>query len=115
MLFGTALSSWYLAHFFKNLIALPRPDLTKALFQPLEAASYGLPSGHAALMFALAFTMHSFDKKAGYALFVIAIFAGVARALAGVHYWYDILGGAVLGMTVSAIVVYACKRLIRHA
>ncbi len=115
MLVGTAFGSWYAAHFFKHLIAYPRPDLTGALFQPLEAASYGLPSGHAAFMFALATTMYSFDARAGQVLYVLAILTGVGRVLSGVHFWYDIVGGAVLGYAVSAIVLYLCKRLIKHA
>jgi membrane-associated phospholipid phosphatase len=113
-LLGTSLGAWYAAHFFKNWITFPRPDLTIALFQPLDQYSYGLPSGHAAFMFALAAAMYSFDKKAGWVLYVLAILTGVARVLAGVHFWYDIVGGAVLGYAVSAIVVTLCKRLIKH-
>jgi membrane-associated phospholipid phosphatase len=114
MLAGTSLAAWWAASYFKNLIAFPRPDLTKALFLPLDIHSHGLPSGHAAFMFALASTMYSFDKKAGHALYALAIVTGIARVVAGVHFWYDILGGAVLGYAVSSVVVYMCKRLIRH-
>lgn len=115
MLAGTAFGAWFAADFFKNLIAYPRPDLSEALFLPVDIDSYGLPSGHAAFMFALAATMHSFDKNAGRALYILAAITGISRVLAGVHFWYDIVGGAVLGYAVSAIVVYACKRAIRHA
>lgn len=114
MLIGTSVGAWAAAHFFKNLINYPRPDLSKALFLPLDAGSQGLPSGHAAFMFALAATMYSFDKKAGYALYALAIITGIARVLAGVHFWYDILGGAILGYAVSQCVIYLSKRLIRH-
>lgn len=114
MLIGTAFGAWFAADFFKKLIVYPRPDLTDALFLPLNINSYGMPSGHAAFMFALAATMYAFDKRAGHALLVLAVITGIARVLAGVHFWYDIVGGALLGYAVSAIVVYACKRLIRH-
>jgi membrane-associated phospholipid phosphatase len=115
MLLGTAIGSWWAAHVLKIWIHFPRPDLTKALFLPLDVNSYGLPSGHAAFMFALAATMYSLDKKAGRALYVLAILTGIARIIAGVHFWYDIVGGAVLGYAVSSIIVYACKRLIRYS
>jgi undecaprenyl-diphosphatase len=115
MLVGTSFGAWWAAHFFKDLINYPRPDLSQALFLPLDVQSQGLPSGHAAFMFALAATMYSFDKRAGQALYVLAIFTGIGRVMSGVHFWYDILGGAVLGYAVSAIVVMICKRLIRYA
>ncbi len=107
--------SWQAATYFKNLIAFSRPNLMNALFLPQDIHSYGLPSGHAAFMFALAATMYSFDKRAGRVLFVLAILTGIGRVLAGVHYWYDIVGGAVLGFVISAIVVTSCKRLIRYS
>jgi membrane-associated phospholipid phosphatase len=109
MLIGTAFGAWWIAHILKIWIHFPRPDLTKALFLPHDINSYGFPSGHAAFMFALATTMYFFDKKAGRVLYVLAIVTGIARVLAGVHFWYDIIGGAVLGYMVSLIVVHVCK------
>ncbi|MEN9337720.1 MAG: hypothetical protein RIQ41_34 [Candidatus Parcubacteria bacterium] len=112
MLAGTSLGSWYAAFFLKNVLLLPRPDATHALFHPLAMYSHGLPSGHAAFMFALASTMHFFDKRAGKLLYILAFITGVARILAGVHFWYDIVAGALLGITVSFVVVTLCNRLI---
>lgn len=106
--------SWHVATLIKNVLMFPRPDLTNALFLPQDINSYGFPSGHAAFMFALAATMYSFDKKAGMVLFVLAVLTGIGRALAGVHYWYDIVGGAILGFIIASFVVRVCKRLIRH-
>lgn len=113
-LLGTAFGSWWAAHVFKMWIHFPRPDLSHALFLPRDIHSYGLPSGHAAFMFALATTMYAFDRKAGRALYVLAILTGIARVAAGVHFWYDILGGALLGYIVAVVVDYVCKRLIRR-
>ncbi len=114
-LFFSAGASYIFAGYLKNLFHLPRPDLSKALFQLQDTSSYGLPSGHAAYMFALAAAMYSFDKKAGYVLYVVAIIVGTARVLAGVHFWYDIVGGAVLGYAIGWVVSSVAKRLIRHA
>lgn len=115
MLMFTSLASWQAAHVLKNVIAFPRPDLAGALFQPLTIYSHGMPSGHAAFMFALAATMHSFDRRAGVALYILAIFTGAGRVLAGVHFWYDIVGGALLGVAIAWVVTSMCKRLIRYA
>lgn len=114
MLASIPAASWYAAHYLKEAIAFPRPDLMSALFLPQDISSYGLPSGHAAFMFALAATMYSFDRRAGQVLFVFAILTGIGRVLAGVHFWYDIAGGAVLGFAISAVVVTVYKRLIRY-
>ncbi|MEZ0208817.1 MAG: phosphatase PAP2 family protein [Candidatus Paceibacterota bacterium] len=112
MVIGTSVLAWVVAHVAKDIIAHPRPDLTVALLQPDSV--YSFPSGHASFMFALAFTMHYLDTKAARILFALAILTGVARVLAGVHYWYDIVGGAVLGFIISWVVVTLCKRLIRE-
>jgi undecaprenyl-diphosphatase len=110
MVIGTAVFAWIVAHFVKNGIAHPRPT-GLPLITPDDPNS--LPSGHASYMFALAFTMYCLDKKSGRILFVLAIATGVARVLAGVHFWYDILAGAALGYIISVTVVTLCKRLIR--
>jgi undecaprenyl-diphosphatase len=106
--------SWYAASLLKNALALSRPDLTKALFLPQNIHSYGFPSGHAAFMFALAATMYSFDRRAGKILYVLAILTGIGRVLSGVHFWYDIVGGAILGLIISFVIVTVCKRMIRY-
>lgn len=100
----TALFSFFCAVFLKNTIAHPRPDLTQALFMPNDP--YSFPSGHATFMFALAYAMYTFDKRAGIVLFAFAILTGVARVLAGVHFWYDIIGGACVGVFVACISVF---------
>jgi undecaprenyl-diphosphatase len=110
MVLGTAVLSWVVAHFLKNWIAHPRPMDVVTLIKPDDI--YSFPSGHASFMFALAFTMYYVDKKAGKILLVLALLTGIARVLAGVHFWYDILGGALIGYLLSWIVVTLCKRLI---
>lgn len=105
----TSVLSFLVAVILKNIIAHPRPDLTQAIFMPNDI--YSFPSGHATFMFGLAFAMHSFDKHAGKILFVLALITGIARVLAGVHYWYDIVGGFFVGAIVSYIVLLLTKRI----
>lgn len=107
----SAVMAWLIAVVLKNQIAHPRPDLSKALFYPNDP--YSFPSGHATFMFGLSFAMYSFDKHAGKILFILAFITGVARILAGVHYWYDILGGFVLGAGVASIIVAFSRRILK--
>lgn len=108
ILLGGASLSWIIGHFLKNIIAHPRPDMAVALLEPNDM--YSFPSGHASFMFALGFLMSYVNKKAGMVILVLAIITGIARVLSGVHYWYDIVGGLVLGYIVSYSVLYLYKK-----
>lgn len=55
------------------------------------------PSGHAALYFAVAFSVYSWNRQIGTILIVLAVALGLARVYAGIHYPSDILGGAAIG------------------
>ena len=57
--------------------------------------------------------MYGFDKKPAHILFALAAITGAARVLSGVHYWYDILGGFVIGAGVASI-VYILVRNLSH-
>lgn len=108
ILLGTATISWIINHFLKNIIAHPRPDLALALLEPNDPFSF--PSGHASFMFALGFLMSYLNKRAGIIILILALITGIARVLSGVHYWYDILGGAILGYIVSYIIFFFYKK-----
>lgn len=108
----SAAIAWLISVVLKEQIGHPRPDLTKALFHPNDP--YSFPSGHATFMFGLAFAMYSFDKRAGKILFILALITGIARVLAGVHYWYDILGGLILGAGVASIIVAIAKQSLKR-
>ena len=109
IIFGTAVLAWVVTHFLKDVIAHPRPDLSNALIVP--DSFYSFPSGHATFMFALAMSMYGVDKKAGKYIFIMALIAGIARVLAGVHFWYDIVGGFIVGAVISYIFVMIAKRI----
>ena len=60
------------------------------------ASSY--PSDHAALYFALAATIYSVNRKAGYYALALAVLLNGIRLYLGFHYVSDIIGGAALGV-----------------
>ena len=62
------------------------------------------PSGHTAVGVALAVAVMLQEKLLGRFLLLLALAVGVARFLVLAHFWWDIVGGAVLG-TLCALLV----------
>jgi undecaprenyl-diphosphatase len=65
---------------------------------PIEVPIDGsLPSGHAAGSFAFALFVFYFNRRAGWALVILASLVALSRVMLGVHYPSDVVAGAVLG------------------
>ncbi|OGN27325.1 MAG: hypothetical protein A2941_00510 [Candidatus Yanofskybacteria bacterium RIFCSPLOWO2_01_FULL_49_17] len=78
----------------------PRPDMVikvNALLAGGDTVN-SFPSGHTTFVFALAAGVYFYDKKLGRWLLAAAALVGLARIYAGVHWPFDILAGAVLGV-----------------
>jgi len=90
----------FLFHTLRPFLALPN---VQALF---SESSFAFPSGHATFFSALAFSIFFLHKKAGYVFMFFALLIGLARIVAGVHFPIDILGGFILGGTVSYLSAY---------
>jgi undecaprenyl-diphosphatase len=97
--------SWVLVDFLKNIFHTPRPfELNGQPTLTIVALADGaFPSGHAAASFAMALTVWLHDKKIGLLFIVASFLVGIARILANVHYPIDILGGMIIGASVSLI------------
>lgn len=67
-------------------------------------------SSHATNNFALAMLMSHFYPVARPWLYLWAVLVSYSRVYVGVHYFSDILGGAVLGTLIAAGVVFAWER-----
>jgi undecaprenyl-diphosphatase len=68
-----------------------------------HAADAGFPSDHATAAFAIATALALRDRRWGGAVLALATVLAVGRVALGVHYPSDVLGGAVLGATVSCL------------
>jgi undecaprenyl-diphosphatase len=94
----------------------PRPFIAIENANKLFAETgYSFPSAHATLFFALSAVIYRENKAVGIIFFVLSALMGMARVSAGVHYPFDILGGALLGtiagfVSISLVKTYLLKR-----
>ncbi len=78
-----------IAEGLKQIVHERRPD---------GSGNDSFPSGHTALSFAAAATMHRrYGWEVGLPATLIATFVGVARVKADKHHWYDVAAGAAIG------------------
>ncbi len=98
----SAILAWCASQILKFAFHIERPFVTLNEVTALFAESgYAFPSGHATFFMALAFAIFLIHRTIGSWFIVAAIFIGLARIIAGVHYPVDILGGFVLGIMVA--------------
>lgn len=101
-----ALAAWVTAQMIKNLFPTERPfeangDLPMTLTVPNDSA---FPSGHTSSAFGMAASLWLHNKKLGLIFTLGAVLIGWARVVSNVHYFIDILGGAVLGIATAYLV-----------
>jgi len=102
-----AMLAWTIAQMFKTFFPTLRPYEVDGgsflTFTRLHSPG-SFPSTHAAVAFALAFSVWLHDKKIGL-LFLLAAFAvGLGRVLSNVHYPLDIIAGGLMGVLVAIAV-----------
>jgi len=61
------------------------------------------PSGHTIFVFALTTGVYQYNKKMGWWFYAGAALVGFSRIFTGVHWPYDIISGAVLGVLVGMV------------
>lgn len=107
--------SGLLAQLFKNLFQHPRPS---AFFTPEQYPYFfngvsinnyvSFPSGHTTTAFAITFILASYtkNKMLQILLLILAILAGYSRIYLAQHFLEDVLAGAILGSSISAICLF---------
>lgn len=98
----TAVSAWFIAHFFKDVFHTLRPFDAMSSVKPLITESgYAFPSGHATFFMALASSLWFYHKRLAVFFGISAVLIGLARVSAGIHWPVDILGGLFLGYAIG--------------
>jgi undecaprenyl-diphosphatase len=87
---------------------LPMYDINLLFYRPTDPS---FPSNLAALLFAIAIPIFMKNKSWGTVLLVIATLASFGRVYMGIHYPFDILGGAAVG-AIGALCALGTARLI---
>lgn len=91
----------------KLLVATPRPcnayEVVVASCPSAENWSY--PSNHTVIAWALAVSLIAALPRAGLLAVPAALLAGSARVFAGHHYPHDVLGGALLGTSITVALI----------
>lgn len=105
--FSAAIVAWIITQIVKSIFPTLRPfnlngDIPLTFTTPTDSA---FPSSHSALVFGLAVTMWLHNKKLGLYFILAAIFVGVGRIFANVHYSLDIIVGAAIG-SITSLVIY---------
>lgn len=95
----------------KHLVRRPRPFTSLSDIELLITAptSYSFPSGHTGSSFAVAGVIGSKIKKSRFYVFSLAILIAFSRMYLYVHYPGDVIGGIILGLFSSQIVLYIFK------
>jgi undecaprenyl-diphosphatase len=91
--FATLLARGVVAQTIKFLFDVPRPFEFLNFIPLLYESDSSFPSGHAVLLFTLAFAIWKFNKKWGIWLTICALLSSAGRILVGVHWASDIVGG----------------------
>lgn len=90
----------------------PRPFMALHAHQLLFSDKWSFPSGHAALLFAVAIVIYLHNKPWGVGFFAMGILITVSRIIAGIHYPTDILGGMLVGIGVGYVVFFLAKKSV---
>lgn len=98
-----AITDQFSSNFLKDMVGRIRPchTLTEVRLLTDCNTSYSFPSSHAVNIFAGAFFLAKPLKKFSIFFYVIASLVAYSRIYIGIHYPFDALGGAALGLLIA--------------
>lgn len=103
-----ALVSQVMHQFFPSTRPYLQDALEPIIYLP---TSYSFPSGHAGQAAILASFIFSLNKSWGIIAFVMAGLVAAGRVLVGAHFVQDVLGGLIIGIIISIIVIKISRRI----
>lgn len=112
---GMLLVTWFgVELLLKWLIARPRPSLEMgAIIVGHGASWFSFPSGHATVSWAAYVLLSRYEPTWKPYLFTLAVLVSLSRIYLGVHYPFDVLGGALIGWCIGTSTVYLTEKNMR--
>lgn len=105
------LARFIIVDFIRWLWYRPRPFVENhinLLIDKLNQASF--PSGHAAFYFAISTIVYFYNKKASAFFFIASFLISISRVFVGIHWPFDILAGAIIGILSGWFIYKIFKR-----
>jgi membrane-associated phospholipid phosphatase len=108
-------ATWVLVLWIKFVTAIQRPFMVIPEIEPLfeYTKNMSFPSGHTAFFTALGVSLFFEHKRLGILVCMLALCIGVARVMSGVHFFFDIVAGFVLGIVVAFLVRMVGRKSVR--
>ncbi|MGH3071337.1 MAG: phosphatase PAP2 family protein [Gaiellaceae bacterium] len=99
----------------KNAVERDRPPLSRPVPEPLleSPSTFSFPSGHATVSFACATVLALAVPRLRWPLYALAALIAFSRVYVGVHYPFDVLAGAVLGVAIATALRMLARALRR--
>lgn len=97
-----------LATLLKFVVGTRRPSGGGPLIAIPHSDSF--PSGHTATSFACATVLTALVPRAAPAFYLLALAIGYSRVYVGVHWPFDVVGGAVLGIATALLLLAVTRR-----
>ncbi|MCG3227265.1 MAG: phosphatase PAP2 family protein [Candidatus Heimdallarchaeota archaeon] len=92
----------------KYLTRRQRPDEVLAKQYAADIDHWSFPSGHTGRMFSLAITLTLFYPRVGWVFLIWAIAVSYGRIALQIHWFLDIVGGAIIG-TIWGVIGYVLR------
>jgi undecaprenyl-diphosphatase len=110
---SVGLSDFISSHFIKEWVGRLRPCWTMQNIHLLVPCGAGksFPSSHSVNNFAVAVILSNYFKKESWIFYTLAALVAFSRVAVGVHYPFDILGGALIGSCIAYLVLFFTKKI----